>query len=295
VQKETGMTKNTKKQTKRTKRTENAKLTAAQRCALQQREAHSLVIGMDLGDRVSWYCVRTLVDQARVIEGSLATTPQAMAEFFGGWQRQRIVIETGTHSRWVAQLLDLMGHEVVVGNARKLALITQNDRKSDKVDAGLLSKLGCIGVEWLHPVYVRREAAQRDLTMVRAREALVEARTALINHIRGQVKSFGCRISMCDGSRFAAAASEEMPEALRSALSRVLDVVGELEEQINGYDCEVKQACATKYPETKWLLQINGVGPLTALTYVLTIDDAKRFEKSRDGEPGSAVGDQQDG
>jgi len=272
------MKKNSKKQTKRA---EQAKMGAAQLSGLQQRDANSLVIGMDLGDRTSFYCVRTL-GQERIATGTIATTAAAMVEFFQGMKRQRVVMETGTHSRWVAHLLELLGHEVIVGNSRKLKLITQNDQKSDKVDAGLLSKLGCVGAEWLYPVYRRSDSVQRDLAMVRAREALVETRTGLINHVRGQVKSYGCRISACGADRFVEVARKELPEALRPALAGVLEILEELEDQLHRYDCQVKHACEQKYPQTKWLMQISGVGALTALTYVLTIEDPGRFESSRD-------------
>ena len=275
---ETSMEKNSKKPTKRA---EQAKVAAAQLSALQQRADNSLVIGIDLGDRTSFYCVRTL-DQEQVATGTIAATVPAMTAFFQGIKRQRVVIETGTHSRWVAQLLDLLGQEVIVGNARKLKLITPNDQKGDRVDAGLLSKLGCVGVEWLYPVYRRSEGVQRTLTLVRAREALVETRTGLINQVRGQVKSFGCRISACTAERFVEVAQKELPEALCEALGGVLEILEELEDRLYRYDCQVKHACEQTYPQTKWLLQIAGVGPLTALTYVLTIEDPGRFENSRD-------------
>ena len=157
------MKKSSKKQTKRA---EQAKVTAVQWSGLQQRDANSLVIGMDLGDRTSFYCVRTR-DQQKIATGTVATTPQGMVSFFQELKRQRVVIETGTHSRWVAQLLDLLGHEVIVGNSRKLKLITQNDQKSDKVDAGLLSKLGCVGIEWLHPVYRRSDGMASEIRAAR--------------------------------------------------------------------------------------------------------------------------------
>ena len=278
MQKETGMTKNSKKQTQRAQK---AKVAAVQLSALQQREANSLVIGIDLGDRTSAYCVRTL-DQEEIATGTIATTVAAMAAFFQGIKRQRVVMEAGTPSRWVAELLELLGHEAIVGNSRKLKLITHNDRKNDKVDARLLSKLGCVGIEWLYPVYRRSERVQRDLSMVRAREVLMEMRTGLINHVRGQVKSFGCRISACDADRFVEVAKTELPEALRGALGGVLETLEGLEDQLYRYDCQVRQACEEKYPQTKWLLQISGVGPLTALTYVLTIEDPQRFASSRD-------------
>ena len=170
------MKKNSKKQTKRE---QNAKQAEAKLCALSQREANSLVIGVDLGDRVSNYCVRTL-KQEKVAEGTVATTPPGMAAFFQKLQRQRVVMETGTHARWVAELLSLIGHEVIVGNSRKLKLITENTQKSDQVDARLLSERGCMGIGYLHPVYQRSSETHRDLLMVRARQALIDTRTALI-------------------------------------------------------------------------------------------------------------------
>ena len=90
-----------------------------------ERGANTLVIGIDLGDRSSSYCVWT-VGQQIMIEATVATTATAILNEFQGLRRQRIVIETGTHSRWVAHLVELMGHEVIVANARKLKLIWEN-------------------------------------------------------------------------------------------------------------------------------------------------------------------------
>jgi transposase len=270
------MKKNIKKETKKNQE----KRTAALLTALSQREANSLVIGIDLGDRTSTYCVRTR-EQEMVVEAIVATTAQAMLEMFQPLRRQRVVMETGTHSRG-AELLGMLGHEVIVGNARKLKLITENEQKSDRVDARLLSKLGCLSVDWLHPVYQRSGETHRDLLVVRARESLVEVRTALINHVRGTVKSFGNRLRSCGSDQFVEVAQAELPVVLQGVLSGVLATLAEIQEQIYSYECRIKHLCESKYPQTSWLLQVKGVGPVTALTYVLTIEDAQRFERSRD-------------
>jgi transposase len=173
-----------------------------------------------------------------------------------------------------------------VANARKLKLISENNQKSDKVDARLLSQLGCMNVDWLHPVYVRSQDTHSDLLLVRAREALVETRTALINHVRGTVKSFGSRLAKCASERFAEVAKEQSPEALKRALSGVLSTLDEINEQIHGYDCQIRHLCETKYKEdTRSMLQVNGVGNVTSLAMVLTIEDKRRFAKSRDVGP----------
>lgn len=267
------MKKNSKKQTKQA---------AIVFSALAEREADSLVIGIDVGDRYSHWCVRTRLGE-QLLEGSVETKPQKVAEWLAGLKRQRIVLETGAHSQWMAGLLKLMGHEVIVANARKLKLISQNDQKGDKVDARLLSKLGVAGVEWLFPIYQRGQQTQKDLTVVRARDLLMGERSAVINQVRGMVKSYGCRIRQCEGYAFRKVAEKEMPEALHEALSPLLKVLEALDEQIEVYEQKIKQLCEGKYKEqTKWLLRVYGVGPITALTYVLTIEDAERFEDSRD-------------
>ncbi len=273
-----------KKDSKKTRKKKQKELTAALLASLQEREAGSLVIGIDLGDRTSHYCVRTLAQEV-VMEGEVATKAEALVDLFQPLKRQRVAIETGTHSPWVGELLGLLGHEVIVGNSRKLKLITENDQKSDVVDSRLLSKLACVSVDWLHPVYQRSGETKAELTLVRAREMMIATRTALINHVRGTVKSFGCRLSHCDAGRFVEMAQVEIPNRLRGSLSGVLTVLAELQEQIYSYDCQVRHACETTHPETRWLLQVKGVGPVTALTYVLTIEDPQRFRYSREVGP----------
>ena len=94
---------------------------------------HKLTVGLDLGDRSSWYC---LLDEAGAIvrEQKLGTTPKAMKEAFGGMPRSRIALETGIHSPWVSRLLSELGHEVIVAHARKLRLIGESRKKDDRSD-----------------------------------------------------------------------------------------------------------------------------------------------------------------
>jgi len=280
----TDMKKHTKNETKKCQR-ETKKVTELESAGWSEREANTLVIGIDLGDRSSSYCVRTLGQQI-VREATVATTATAMLNEYQALRRQRMVIETGTHSRWVAHLLEMMGHEVIVANARKLKLISENNQKSDKVDARLLSQLGCMNVDWLHPVYVRSQEAHCDLLLARSRELLVETRTGLINHVRGAVKSFGSRLAKCTSESFVEVARVGLPDALRPALSGVLTALEEINEQIYDYDCRIEHLCNTKYKEAaKCLMQVNGVGPVTTLTYVLTIEDKERFEQSSEVGP----------
>jgi transposase len=87
-----------------------------------------LTIGLDLGDRSSWYCV--LDERGEVVlEQKLGTTPKAMREVFGSMPRCRIALETGMHSPWVSRVLSELGHEVIVAHARNVRLIGESRRK----------------------------------------------------------------------------------------------------------------------------------------------------------------------
>jgi transposase len=149
---------------------------------------HKLTIGLDLGDRSSWYCV---LDEAGevLLEQRLSTTPKALREVFGGMPRCRIALETGMHSPWVSRLLSDLGHEVILAHARNVRLIGESRKKDDRLDARTLGRLARIDPQLLCPVKHRSAKAQADLTVIRARAGLVRSRTALINTARGLTKS----------------------------------------------------------------------------------------------------------
>ena len=102
-----------------------------------------LTIGLDLGDRSSWYCVLDEAGEVR-LEQKLGTTPKAMNEGFGGMPRSRIALETGMHSPWVSRLLSELGHEVIVAHARNVRLIGESRKKDDRLDARTLARLARI-------------------------------------------------------------------------------------------------------------------------------------------------------
>jgi transposase len=110
-----------------------------------------LTIGLDLGDRSSWYCVLDEAGQV-VLEQRLSTTPKAMKEVFGGMPRSRIALETGMHSPWVSRGLSELGHEVIVAHARNVRLIGESRKKDDRLDARTLARLARIDPQLLCPV-----------------------------------------------------------------------------------------------------------------------------------------------
>jgi transposase len=246
------------------------------------KDQPKVTAGLDLGDRYSYLC---LIDQESgevIEEGRLRTTPEAFRRRFASERPpMRIAIEAGTHSPWVSRLLEECGHEVLVANARRLRLIYANKRKTDEIDAHNLARLARLDPKLLYPLRHRGEDSQAHMAILRSRQALVGSRTQLVNHVRGALKSFGGRLPKCPARSFHKRAQEHIPEALRQALGPVLETIRSLTERIRDYERRLETLSRERYPETELLRQVEGVGPLTALTFVLTLKDPYRFEKSR--------------
>jgi transposase len=238
-------------------------------------------IGIDVSDRSSYYCT---LDQAGEIcgEGKLGSTPEAFRQQFGGMAPAVIALEAGTHSRWMSALLRECGHEVIVANPRRLRLLTTSDKKNDPQDARTLAEMAWAKPALLAPVRHRSTAAQRDLNVVRARDLLVEARTKLINGVRCLVKGFGARVPKCPSGQFSKHANVHLPAEARPAAAPLLEVIDELSERIHDYDETLEHLAEERYPKTSLLTQISGVGTLTAMAFVLTIEEPERFARSRD-------------
>jgi transposase len=238
--------------------------------------AQGLTLGLDVGDRLTQVCV--LDEQGEVRERcSLRTDRVALRERLAELPRSRVALETGVHSGWMARLLAELGHEVLVANARQVALISRSDRKTDRSDAEKLARLARVDASLLSPVTVRSERTQQDLAVVRSRALLVRVRTQLINHVRGTLKAAGVRLPRITTSGFARRVLAELPTELRPALLPVLGALAELQQRINELERRIEHLGEHDYAESARLRQVPGVGPITALTYVLTLEDAARM------------------
>jgi transposase len=247
------------------------------------RVAAGVTIGIDVSDMYSSLCF--LDEEGEVTEeGRVRTTAPALEQRFGALSECRVILEVGTHSPWMSRLLADLGHEVIVANPRQVRLITQSDRKRDRTDAELLARLGRVDPGLLRPIQHRGPQAQHDLALLRARDALVRTRTNLINHVRGAVKATGSRLPSCSTRSFHRKAEAHLPVSLHTILLPVVSMVAELTACIGGYDRQVERS-AERYPACRLLQQVHGVGALTALAFVLVIEDPGRFGKSREVGP----------
>lgn len=239
-----------------------------------------LSIGIDLGDRTSHYCVLDTLGEV-VERGELRTTPEAFRTRFAAFPPSQLALEVGSHSRWCERVLRECGHEVDVANAHKLGLIFGAGQKNDRVDAEKLARLARHDRTLLFPVQHRREPAQLALTALKARDLLVRTRTDLVNFVRGVAKAAGLRLPTCAVEAFPAQAAPGLPEAVRAAVAPVLEMLDSLNERIAACEQHIEHTAETEFPDTRRLRQVRGVGAITALAFVVSVDDRDRFSSSR--------------
>src|SRR6516164_10097445 len=243
-----------------------------------------LTVGVDLGDQCSNYCILGLEGET-LAEGQLQTTREDVAEFFRALAAARVNIEVGTHSAWVQEVVVGCGHEVLVANPRLMDGTKRRKRKNDRLDANKLARLGRVDPQSLFPIQHRSTQVRQDLVVLRARDTLVQVRTQLINATRGLVKSMGARLPKCSSPSFADKVEEMLPAEVSEASLPLVRLAEELSDRIKVYDERIEKLGREKYAHTELLRQVKGVGPLTSLAYVLTLENPDRLAKSREVGP----------
>lgn len=247
----------------------------------QENRRDKITIGLDLGDRRHRFCV--LGENGEVLEeGSVGNNRAALSELGGRYPEALVVMEAGCHSPWVSRHLEQAGCEVVVSNPRKTRAIYQHERKSDRRDALMLARIARMEPALLYPVRHGSEEAQQDLLRIKLRDSLVRARVALINSLRFTLKSLGYTIANPSTERFHKVIEGQIPEPVGRVIAPSVRALEELSLQIKLLDREIIALARSKYADTAWLEQIPGVGPITALYFVLKIEDPARFKRARD-------------
>ncbi len=239
-------------------------------------------VGIDLGNK---YCHWYRLDR----EGNEVDSGRVATDELGGFLQQlaasRVVMETGMFAHWASRQAVESGHEVYVANSRHLRSIYENPNKSDAYDAEMLARLGRMDLSVLHPVELRGAQMQVDISVLRARDQVVQARSKLIAAARNLVKGFGCRLPACDAAYFHRHAAGKVPQELRPVIDPLIRAVARLTATIQAYDKRLEKLARQRYPEIALFEQVKGVGTLTALGYRLTLAEANRFGNSRDVGP----------
>ena len=238
-------------------------------------------IGLDVAKKETAYCV--MDSEGKILaQGRTTSDPDALFAAIKEHSLcpERIVLETGTFSNWLASELCARGLEATVIDARIAhAVLRFQHNKTDENDAVQLADLA--RTKYYRAVALKGEQAQKWRMLLKARSHMVGQRVARQNTIRGLLGGLGLRFERGAGT-FAKKVHEILIE--RSDLAYMFDpMVDELEaleraiRQLNKAVSE--QAMAD--PTCRLLMTIPAVGPVTALAYMATIDQADRFGKSR--------------
>lgn len=246
-----------------------------------------LTIGLDVGDTKTHFCA---VDRDRrvVARGSFATTRTALEAALAPYPGAKVVLEAGSQSPWMSRVLGALGFAVQVADPRRVELISKDPRKTDRRDAEMLARMGAAMPELLGSVHHRGERAQAHLSIVRARDLLIRQRTMAVQQTRSICKAFGVRLPASSTETFPKKVAELVPELLRPALDPVLEQVAQLSRSIQAFDKMLAKLAREHYPEVERLQQIDGIGPVISVAFVLSVEDPKRFAHSR--QVGSWVG-----
>ena len=247
----------------------------------QQKKSSDITIGLDLGDRRHRFCV---LDKSGGLleEGSVRNERVFLAQLSERYPGALAVVEAGCHSPWISRYLQEQGCRVLIANPRKLRAIYQHERKSDRRDAQMLARIGRLDPALLYPVRRGTAEAQQDLLRIKLRDSLVRARVAVINSVRFTLKSLGYSVRNPSSERFHKVAMEGLPAALCQMIAPSVAALEELTARIKALEAEINSLARSKYPQAMQLQQIPGVGPITALYFVLKIEDPTRFQNVRD-------------
>jgi transposase len=231
-------------------------------------------LAIDLGGRESQICVRSsdgqIVDERRCRTAAL---PAYLA--IRPWSR--VVVETCSEAFGIADAALLAGHEVrVVPStlARSLGVGARR-LKTDRRDARALSEVSC-RID-LPSVHVPSRQARQRKTMCGMREALVGARTKLLNTVRGWLRAEGRRPRGGDVRTFSARVRALCADTtLPTYVERQLRTLDSLNQEITDADRELA-AAAKADPIARRLMTVPGVGPSTSIRFVAALDEISRF------------------
>ena len=233
-------------------------------------------LAIDLGGQESQICIRE-ADGTVLLERKVKTA--AIKRFLKTRPKSRVIVETCSEAFRVADGAIEFGHEVRVVPATLVRQLGVGHRgiKTDRRDAQALSEVSC-RID-LPSVHIRSELARNWKSISSARVGLVAARTQLVNAVRGWLRTHIMSVRRGSPSTFPERVRDKLlshPDGIPQFIEGQLSVLDELNKQIKRADAELV-ALAENHPICQRLMTIPGVGPMTAVYFVATIDDVTRF------------------
>lgn len=234
--------------------------------------------GIDLASKASAICV---IDNSGdvVAEFEVATDADGFRSGLSRWPGLKCVMEASPLSEWVANELELTGHEAVIIDARKAKAVIQTKKKTDRLDAHNLARMARTG--WYTAVHRKSESARMLRSQLQARRGLVETANAMNARIRGLLRSHGIKLGVVAESAFVDRV-REVAKARHRALWSLLRPLCKLwREATKEAEALRKRIRAQSRQDAliRQLMTVPGVGPIVATAFVATIDDPRRFSR----------------
>jgi transposase len=241
-----------------------------------------LYVGMDVSLKETSICV---VDECGevVSEGSVTSNPEVIASFLADKAPDavRIGLESGPTSTWLWHELRALGLPVICIDARHAkAALSMQINKSDRNDAAGIARIMQAG--WYREVQVKRLVCHAVRAVLNSRALVVKMKRDLENQIRGHLKNFGLVIGKVGGNMFTARVRELVADVrlLQQAIGPLLTVRDSVVVEIAAFDRKLLKL-ARDDDNSRRLMTIPGIGPITALAFVAVVDQPARFKRSR--------------
>jgi transposase len=207
----------------------------------------------------------------------VATTRDRLRTVFEGRERLRVLLEASTESEWVAQLLESLGHEVVVADPNYVPMYGERSRriKTDRRDVAALAAACGRG---LYRQAHRRSMAQWERQWhLTVREQLVWTRTRAISLTRTIGRMAGVHLTTGHAETFVRRVEQsELPDTVGQAVAPLLSIITAVSEAIAQEDAYLADV-AERDPAVRRLMTLPGVGPVTATAFIAALDDVHRF------------------
>jgi transposase len=232
-------------------------------------------VGMDLGKKESQIAI--LTEAGELIEKRMRTERDRLVAYFKDWPQAKILMEASTVSEWVARLLEELGHEVVVADPNYAPMYAQRSRrvKTDRRDALALAEACRLGA--YRPAHRTSEEQRHVRAQLAVRDSLVRDRAGLVTLAQAILSREGLQVptdsSGCFGDRVERLG---LPEQLAAEIAPLLAMLVPFNEQIGRLDAKLSEL-GRKDERVKRLMTMPEIGPVTAVAFVATLDEAGRF------------------
>lgn len=243
-------------------------------------------IGLDVSMKETSICV---IDEKgkTVAVRSVVTEPKEIVSYLLSLNLsiELAGLESGSLSHWLTEELMKEGLPVKCIDARHCsAFLSMRINKTDRNDAQGIAEVMRCGV--FREVQIKSRGIREMSSLITSRRQLINQRCQMLMSIRGILKPFGIRLGSISKTRAGIVkmmdhiSKQEIDQSVLFAIQSLAHAVQAVIEGIDNLDRKINE-CIREEPQAQLLMTIPGVGPITALKYLVEIGDPKRFKQSR--------------